>query len=284
MLPAASPDALPRLASTRPHAMPSPLLSVGLGSAAIFLLCLVDALLRPPGALDLRTMQTVQRLDVPHLNPFLETLDLLTDSAGAVTAWAAACVLCLVARWWLPLFGFLALPAAGLVNEGIGRILVTRTRPHLAELVRRSENFEERSFPSGHVVGAVVFYGFVWFLVGRVRSRPLRWAARLLCGVVIFLTGLDRVWGGAHWPSDVVAAYALGAGLLVTLIAGYRWAETVSLAPQLGSALISITVRPGRVARLRLLVMAESPESPRCADLRPRPPAKAASPPPGTKG
>ena len=48
------------------------------------------------------------------------------------------------------------LPLGGAINLAIGEFLVGRTRPHLAELARASGNFEERSFPSGHVQGAVL--------------------------------------------------------------------------------------------------------------------------------
>ena len=49
--------------------------------------------------------------------------------------------------------------------------------------------------------------------------------ARASAGIVIVLTGFDRVWSGAHWPSDVLGAYALGFGLLALLIAACRWAD-----------------------------------------------------------
>ena len=223
LLPAASHDAAPVVGLPTPAR--SPLVGVGLASVTLFFLLLVDAMRRPPGPLDVETMRTVQRVDLPHLAASLDLLGLLTDSVGAIIAWLVACVCCLTMRWWLPLLGFLTLPLAGVVNEGVGIVLVTRSRPHLDVLTRTSLNWEERSFPSGHVVGAVVLYGFIWFLVGPVRSRWRRWAVRSVCVAIIVLSGFDRVWSGAHWPSDVVAAYALGAALLVALVLAYRWAD-----------------------------------------------------------
>ena len=230
MLPAASHDASSVVGLSTPAR--SPLAAVGVASATVFLLLLVDAMRHPPGALDVETTRAVQRIDLPHLSATLDLLGLLTDSVGAIVAWFVACVCCLTMRWWLPLLGFLTLPLAGVVNEGVGIFLVTRSRPHLDVLTRTSQNWEERSFPSGHVVGAVVLYGFVWFLVGRHRSRRLRWVMRSVCAAIVFLSGFDRVWSGAHWPSDVVAAYALGLALLAALILAYRWAEqAIAAAP-----------------------------------------------------
>lgn len=223
MLPAASHDASPGL--PLPAAMRSPLAGAGVASASLFLLLLVDAMRRPPGALDLETMRTVQRIELPYLQTLFDRLGLLTDSVGAIVAWLVACVCCLTMRWWLPLLGFLALPLAGVVNEGVGIFLATRDRPHLDVLTRTSANWEERSFPSGHVVGAVVLYGFTWFLAGGSCSRWRRRVVRGVCAAIIFLSGFDRVWSGAHWPSDVAAAYALGVALLMALVFAYRWAD-----------------------------------------------------------
>jgi len=223
MLPAASHDTCSVVGL--PASARSPLAGVGVASATVFLLLLVDAMRRPPGALDLETMRAVQRVELPYLHALFDHLGLLTDSAGAIAAWFVACVACLTMRWWLPLLGFLALPLAGVVNEGVGIFLATRDRPHLDVLTRTSANWEERSFPSGHVVGAVVLYGFTWFLAGGSCSRWLRRVVRSVCAAIIGLSGFDRVWSGAHWPSDVVAAYALGTALLMTLVLAYRWVD-----------------------------------------------------------
>ena len=42
---------------------------------------------------------------------------------------------------------------------------------------------------------------------------------------IILLSGFDRVWSGAHWPSDVGGAYALGLALLLLLIIVCEWIE-----------------------------------------------------------
>lgn len=245
MLPAASHDASSVVDLSAPAR--SPLGGVGLASAVVFLVLLIDAMRRPPGALDVETMRAVQRLDLPHLGTFLDWLGLLTDSAGAIVAWLVACLCCLTMRRWLPLLGFLTLPLAGVVNEGVGLYLATRSRPHLDLLTRTSHNWEERSFPSGHVVGAVVLYGFVWFLIGSARSRWRRWAVRSVCAAIILLSGFDRIWSGAHWPSDVAAAYALGLALLAALVLAYRWTESaIAACPDLIGRSATSPVRGSR--------------------------------------
>ncbi len=195
-------------------------------SSSVFAFMAIDAALRFPGPLDIATIKFVQRVHFSQMHAWSDALGLLTDSAGAVVAWGVTLVVFTLLRWWLPLLGTLAIPIGGVVNETISRVLIHRTRPHLEELRHVSRNFEERSFPSGHVVGAVLLYGFIWYVVGeRIQFTPLRRLIRVVCVAIILLSGFDRVWSGAHWPSDVGGAYALGIALLLLLIITCDWIE-----------------------------------------------------------
>jgi undecaprenyl-diphosphatase len=206
-----------------------PLPRVGFAAALLFLLLTVHALLYEPdspGSLDLWLMRLVQRIDPPGLGPRLDVFGELTASTGAVAAWMVTLVLFVLLRWWLPSLVLFCLPLGGVISETFSRLIVQRTRPHVAELRRQSLNWEERSFPSGHVVGAILLYGLIWYVAGRrIASAPLRRLVRFGCGAVIVLSGFNRVWGGAHWPSDVIGAYALGFALLAALILVSEWIE-----------------------------------------------------------
>lgn len=72
------------------------------------------------------------------------------------------------------------------------------------------------SFPSGHVLAAVAFWGLLppWtYLVTRSRAA---WAAAILCvAAILGGVGLSRVALAAHWPSDVVAGYLAGTVFLL---------------------------------------------------------------------
>ncbi|MGE5647183.1 MAG: phosphatase PAP2 family protein [Acidobacteriota bacterium] len=65
------------------------------------------------------------------------------------------------------------------------------------------------SFPSGHALFAICFFGGLAALVGR---RVTVWTA---AAAMAFLIGLSRVYLGVHYPSDVVAGYAVGLAILV---------------------------------------------------------------------
>lgn len=67
------------------------------------------------------------------------------------------------------------------------------------------------SFPSGHSMNSAIVYGSIAH--GRRSSKALRWVAFVLP----FLVGLSRVVLGVHYPTDVLAGWAVGA-LVVFLL------------------------------------------------------------------
>jgi undecaprenyl-diphosphatase len=103
---------------------------------------------------------------------------------------------------------FIALAANPLMKEMIGR-----ARPTADDLAIR-EPARALGFPSGHASSAVLLYGYV--MVAAWRSLERRTAATIAacCCVLVLLIAWDRVWDGAHWPSDVVGGLSIGALLL----------------------------------------------------------------------
>ena len=74
------------------------------------------------------------------------------------------------------------------------------------------------SFPSGHAMAAGAFYGFLIYMVAQ-SARP-RWRKRgviAALGVVIAAIGFSRIYLGAHWASDVIAGWAVGAAWAMVL-------------------------------------------------------------------
>jgi membrane protein DedA with SNARE-associated domain/uncharacterized integral membrane protein len=67
------------------------------------------------------------------------------------------------------------------------------------------------SFPSGHAMMSVVFYGMILYLtIRRVHSWELRVFMVVAAGFVVFLLGLSRIYLQVHYLSDVIAGYAGG--------------------------------------------------------------------------
>jgi undecaprenyl-diphosphatase len=83
------------------------------------------------------------------------------------------------------------------------------------------------SFPSGHVMFYLGFFGFIWFLAFTLLKPSLKRSLLLVFfGILIVLIGVSRVYLGEHWPSDVLGSYLLGSLTLAALIQFYLWGKT----------------------------------------------------------
>ena len=100
-----------------------------------------------------------------------------------------------------------------LLQEGLKRV-VARPRPQLWPRletwppVAGSESF---AFPSGHALAAATFYPLLAYVLARRTACPSRRAAVLVGALLALWIGLGRLYLGVHWPTDVLAGWALGA-------------------------------------------------------------------------
>jgi undecaprenyl-diphosphatase len=103
------------------------------------------------------------------------------------------------------------LVAAALTVDTMLKVVVDRARPP-----NPAVSTGLGSFPSGHVIHAVIIFGLVPFLLWILTNRPgvLR-LGFVVFAVVVLLVAWSRVRLGAHWPSDVIASLFIGASLLL---------------------------------------------------------------------
>ena len=123
------------------------------------------------------------------------------------------------------LAAFLGLAALARVLSVVVKALVDRPRPSAA-LVDVANQLGDPSFPSGHVLGATLLYGFLIYCAERSITHPL--LKRGIQGglaLVIVLMGYARVELGEHWPTDVLGGYAIGLLVLSVVIWMHRRLE-----------------------------------------------------------
>jgi len=108
-----------------------------------------------------------------------------------------------------------ALVGAKLLNETI-KAIVQRSRPAWEHLAAA----DGYSFPSGHAMVSMAFYGMLAYTVGiHVKSRAAVYVAAVL---LVLLIGASRLYLQVHYATDVIAGYAGGAAWLLVCIALYR--------------------------------------------------------------
>jgi undecaprenyl-diphosphatase len=123
---------------------------------------------------------------------------------------ALGLILAAVALWrgskkWTRIFlsMLIAFSIAGLAGRAI-KITTGRARPSVkSEEVWNGPRLSSKyhAFPSGHVVASTAFFAVLTFA---------SWRIGLPCLLIPILIGVSRIYGGAHYLSDVVCAAILG--------------------------------------------------------------------------
>lgn len=109
----------------------------------------------------------------------------------------------------------MAVSAASELLNGAIKLLVARPRPS-TRLVDVLSHASGQSFPSGHVMSYVAYFGLL-FSFGIILLKRDRWWHYLILvipALFVILVGPSRIYLGDHWASDVLGAYLIGGILL----------------------------------------------------------------------
>jgi len=133
----------------------------------------------------------------------------------------ATVIILAVFRHWVELKGLLICLLGGAILNEILKHLFERSRPEAFHIVAAS-GF---SFPSGHAMVSLCFYGMITFLIVRKRSWRWRMIGAVVAALLVLAIGVSRIYLGVHYPSDVVAGYTAGFTWLSFTIALVMWWE-----------------------------------------------------------
>ena len=125
------------------------------------------------------------------------------------------CAVSLIGLFWKyykSLFLVLNVIASTIFNVVIKNIMMI-PRPNILRLAEETGY----SFPSGHSMASVAFYGFIIYLIlSSNMNKYLKIVFSSLLVILIIVIGFSRVYLGVHNASDVIAGYAISTGLLLT--------------------------------------------------------------------
>ena len=120
-------------------------------------------------------------------------------------------------EFWMVVAGAAGSPLIFLIISHI----FNRHRPSFAVPV--ANTLTGPGFPSGHAVIALALYGLLaYLLLPTISSRFWKWIVIIITVVVILFIGFSRVFTGGHYPTDVLAGYAVG---LAWAGISYMWIE-----------------------------------------------------------
>lgn len=75
------------------------------------------------------------------------------------------------------------------------------------------------SFPSGHSMTSMAFYGFIIYLIyNNVKNKYIKWLLIILLSLLIISIGISRIYLGVHYTSDVLAGFLISISYLILYI------------------------------------------------------------------
>jgi undecaprenyl-diphosphatase len=108
----------------------------------------------------------------------------------------------------------------GQLINNILKSVFGRPRP---DTIQGLDDVMTLSFPSGHAMTAIIAYGSVAYVVGRleptVAMRRTTWA---LAAIIVLAIGVSRVYLGVHYPSDVLAGFIAGVAWVAFVAASVK--------------------------------------------------------------
>lgn len=94
---------------------------------------------------------------------------------------------------------------ATLLNQLL-KYIIQRPRPEGYRLIAESGY----SFPSGHSMVSMAFYGFIIYLIWKmVKNKRIKYVACGILGFLIPMIGFSRIYLGVHYASDVIGGFAI---------------------------------------------------------------------------
>ncbi|WP_059170774.1 phosphatase PAP2 family protein [Bacillus sp. FJAT-27445] len=160
------------------------------------------------------------------VSPNLTELMLFITMIGSV-AWITSAVIAFMAaaflkkQWRVGLFIGLSSGFGSIFNLFL-KTLFKRQRPDIEPLIIE-QGF---SFPSGHSMGSMIFYGAAAFLTFHYAKKSR--TKMILPGMFllfIFLIGISRVYLGVHFPSDIIGGFSAGGAWLTICIILFLYYE-----------------------------------------------------------
>ncbi|WP_225037042.1 phosphatase PAP2 family protein [Winogradskyella sp. SM1960] len=155
---------------------------------------------------------TVTEYILTHRNPTLTNYFIFITDIGDVYGYLFVFTLCslafiLILKKWQYAVQLIIVIILALSSNIILKKIINRSRPELEHLV----TIESLSYPSGHAMTAMAFYGFLIYLFYHFKMNLiLKLPIILIFMFLIASIGISRIYLGVHFPSDIIGGFIAG--------------------------------------------------------------------------
>jgi membrane-associated phospholipid phosphatase len=161
----------------------------------------------------------IQSLMNPQLTFIMKTFTFL-GSPLALSLFVFISVLWMIRKkkYWEAVFLVIGIGGGGTFDLFL-KWIFHRQRPNFHRLIEESGY----SFPSGHSMVSIIFYGMLCMLLIVFINSTITKVVGISCTLfIITMIGFSRVYLGVHYPSDVLAGYAAGGTWLIICLMGLK--------------------------------------------------------------
>ena len=145
----------------------------------------------------------VERLRSDALTPFMEAF---TSLASVVVLAVMAAVIAALAPGKAPGWCVAVNLVCVVLLNTVLKVIVQRPRPDGFRLISETGY----SFPSGHSMVSMAFFGLLIWMVWRYHRKDImRIVWCVVFGLVIAMVGISRIYLGVHYASDVLAGFCV---------------------------------------------------------------------------
>lgn len=164
----------------------------------------------PASTIDRSFSQEVQEHQNPALDALMKTVSWFGYMPYSLILVLLTALVFYVSKYRKEALFIVLTLTSGIVSTAV-KVAVHRPRP-TKDMVTILEKAGHQSFPSGHTLFYVMFFGFLIVLMRHLKSISpvLRLLVTSLSLILIFTIPFSRIYLGAHWFTDVLGGFMLG--------------------------------------------------------------------------
>ena len=147
------------------------------------------------------------------INPSVTPIAIIiTNLGGAIAVILLTVIFCILINNKKISFTILLNVVIATILNILLKNIIQRQRPDDFRLISETGY----SFPSGHSMVSMAFYGFLIYLsIKYLKNRKLKVILITSLSILIILIGISRIYLGVHYTSDVIAGFLISACYLI---------------------------------------------------------------------